>query len=62
MVNRAFTGFSAWVLARYFDTFWSLMDRSLFFMAGGVLLLAGGGWLERRRRALLRDIDDGGRP
>lgn len=61
MVNRAFTGFSVWVLARYFDTFWSLMDRSLFFMAGGVLLLAGGGWLERRRRALLRDIDDGGR-
>ena len=62
MVNRAFTGFSILVLARYFDTFWSLFDRALFFMAGGVLLLAGGGWLERRRRALLRDIEDGGRP
>lgn len=60
MVNRAFTGFAIWVLARYFDTFWSLLDRALFFMAGGVLLLAGGGWLERRRRALLRDIEDGG--
>jgi uncharacterized membrane protein len=60
MVNRAFTGFSIWVLARYFDTFWSLFDRALFFMAGGALLLAGGGWLERRRRMLLRDIDDGG--
>jgi uncharacterized membrane protein len=58
LVNRAFTGFAIWVLARYFDTFWSLMDRALFFMAGGVLLLAGGGWLERRRRALLRDIED----
>lgn len=57
MVNRAFTGFAVWLLARYFDTFWSLMDRALFFMAGGILLLAGGGWLERRRRALMRDIE-----
>lgn len=62
MVNRAFAGFLIWVLARYFDTFWSLMDRALFFMAGGVLLLAGGGWLERRRRALLRDIEGGRQP
>ena len=61
MVNRAFTGFFIWVLARYFDTFWSLFDRALFFMAGGALLLAGGGWLERRRRALMRDIEDEGR-
>lgn len=60
LVNRAFTGFSIWVLARYFDTFWSLLDRSLFFMAGGILLLAGGGWLERRRRLLVRDIEGGG--
>ncbi len=57
LVNRAFAGLSIWVLARYFDTFWTLMDRALFFMAGGVLLLAGGGWLERRRRTLLRNIE-----
>jgi uncharacterized membrane protein len=62
MVNRAFTAFSLWVLARYFDTFWTLMDRALFFMAGGVLLLAGGGWLERRRRTLLRSFGEGSRP
>ncbi len=58
-VNRAFTGFALWVLARYFDTFWTLFDRALFFMAGGLLLLAGGGWLERRRRTLLRHIQEG---
>jgi uncharacterized membrane protein len=58
-VNRAFTGFALWVLARYFDTFWTLFDRALFFMAGGLLLLAGGGWLERRRRTLLRHIREG---
>ncbi|MDP2834962.1 MAG: DUF2157 domain-containing protein [Pseudomonadota bacterium] len=57
MVNRAFTGFALWLLARYFDTFWTLLDRALFFMAGGILLLAGGGWLERRRRALMRDLE-----
>lgn len=62
LVNRAFTAFAIWVLARYFDAFWSLFDRSLFFMAGGALLLAGGGWLERRRRSLLRDIGGGGQP
>lgn len=61
MVNRAFTGFSLWLLARYFDTFWSLFDRALFFMAGGVLLLAGGGWLERRRRLLLSGLEARGR-
>lgn len=57
LVNRAFYGFAIWLLARYFDTFWTLLDRALFFMAGGLLLLAVGGWLERRRRALLRDIE-----
>lgn len=60
LVNRAFTGFSLWVLTRYFDTFWTLFDRALFFMAGGILLLAGGGWLERRRRRLLHDIEGRG--
>jgi uncharacterized membrane protein len=57
LVNRAFAGFSIWMLARYFDTFWSLMDRALFFIAGGILLLALGGWLERKRRGIVRDID-----
>lgn len=59
LVNRAFTGFALWLLARYFDTFWTLLDRALFFMAGGILLLAVGGWLERRRKALLRDLEAG---
>lgn len=53
IVNHVFVGLLTWILARYFDTFWSLLDRSLFFIVGGVLLLAGGGWLELRRRKLL---------
>lgn len=57
LVNRAFAGFSIWMLARYFDTFWSLMDRALFFIAGGILLLVLGGWLERKRRGIVRDLE-----
>ena len=61
MVNRAFTGFLIWLLARYVDTFWTLLDRSLFFMAGGLLLLTGGAWLERGRRVLVSTFEQGGR-
>lgn len=56
LVNMAFFFFAVTLLARYFDTFWSLMDRSLFFMGGGLLLLGGGYWLERQRRRLTRQI------
>lgn len=56
LVNMAFFFFAITLLARYFDTFWSLMDRSLFFMGGGLLLLGGGYWLERQRRRLTRQI------
>lgn len=54
LVNLALAGFVALVLARYFDLFFTLLDRSIFFIAGGLLLLAGGFWLERSRRRLVR--------
>ena len=38
------------LLGRYFDTFWGLLDRSLFFAGGGLLLIAGGWWFARKRR------------
>jgi len=60
LLNMAFFFFAITLLARYFDTFWSLMDRSLFFMGGGLLLLGGGYWLERQRRRLARRITGGG--
>ena len=56
IINQVFGALLCWLLARYVDAFWTLMDRSLFFMAGGVLLLAAGGWMERRRRSLLARI------
>lgn len=59
LVNVGLVAFVIQVVTRYFDLFWTLLDRSLFFMVGGVLLLAGGTWLERSRRRWLRDLKGG---
>ncbi len=52
LVNLSFFFFALGLLSRYFDTFWTLLNRSYFFMAGGLLLIAGGYFMERQRRAL----------
>ncbi len=54
--------FGALIMARYFDAFWELMPRSIFFVLGGILLLGGGYWLENRRKHLESSIlaADGG--
>jgi uncharacterized membrane protein len=59
LVNLAFGLFVVALISRYFDTFWTLFDRSLFFMAGGVVLLVGGYFLERQRRRLAQQIAGG---
>jgi uncharacterized membrane protein len=41
------------VVARYFDFFFDLLPRSLFFIMGGIMLLAGGIFLEKKRRKVL---------
>jgi len=52
MVNIGFVFFALGLFTRYFDTFWTLLNRSYFFMLGGVLLLVGGFFVERQRRRL----------
>lgn len=44
------------VIARYFDLFWKLLPRSLFFIGGGLILLAGSVILERKRRMVLQSF------
>jgi uncharacterized membrane protein len=56
MVNLSFAFFALTLLSRYFDTFWSLLNRSYFFMLGGLLLIGGGLFLERERRKLTRKM------
>ena len=55
LINISLLFFVIDVISRYFDFFWKLMPRSVFFMIGGVLLLAGGTFLERSRRKLLME-------
>src|SRR3990172_4878544 len=52
LVNMAFLFFGVGLLSRYFDTFWTLLNRSYFFMGGGLLLIGGGYLLEKQRRKL----------
>lgn len=56
LVNIAFVFFGIVLITRYFDTFWSLLNRSFFFMVGGLLLIAGGYFLERKRRQISAGI------
>lgn len=55
VVNLGFVAFALTILRLYFDTFWLLFDRSLFFMVGGLLVIALGWGLERKRRDLIGD-------
>ena len=52
IVNTAMFWFILLIFARYFDFFWGLLPRSLFFMIGGLVLLVISVVLERKRREL----------
>jgi uncharacterized membrane protein len=52
LINLTLIFFALQVLARYFDFFFGLFDRSLVFIGAGGLLI-GGGWLIERSRRLL---------
>ena len=56
IVNTGIFWISIFVLAKYFDFFWDLMDRSLFFIVGGLILVLGGIAMERKRRQIKEDF------
>lgn len=58
VVNLGFLAFALTILRLYFDTFWLLFDRSLFFMVGGLLVIALGWVLERKRRHLIGGLGE----
>lgn len=53
IVNITLVFFVIDIVARYFDTFFKMLDRSVFFVAGGLLLVVFGSYLEKTRRKLL---------
>ncbi len=44
------------IICRYFDFFFSMMDRSLFFIVGGIVLMIAGAIAEQSRRQLLEGL------
>lgn len=53
VISQAFFWIAVYLFGLYFDFFWSLMDRSLFFMVLGLIGLVGGFWLEKSRRKII---------
>jgi len=41
------------IICRYFDMFYSMLDRSMFFVFGGIVLICAGAIAERNRRRLM---------
>ncbi|MDA8233422.1 MAG: DUF2157 domain-containing protein [Clostridia bacterium] len=56
LINFGLVFFVLDIIARYFDFFWDMLPKSVFFMAGGLLLLGGGFLLERNRRKIIREM------
>lgn len=56
IVNIGTFWLSVFIFAKYFDFFWDLMDRSLFFIVGGLILVLGGIAMERKRRQIKEDF------
>ena len=52
LVNMGTFWLSSFIVVRYFDWFWELLPRSLFFIVGGLILVLGGIALEKKRRQL----------
>lgn len=56
MMNVALVFFVIDIIARYFDVFYTLMNRSFFFVCGGVLLMVVGTLTEKGRRTILEGM------
>lgn len=52
LVNIGMFWLAVFLVAKYFDWFWELMERSLFFLVGGLVLVLGGIALEKKRRQI----------
>lgn len=55
LINIGLVFFLIFLIMRYFDAVWKLLDRSLFFIIGGIVLLAIGFFMEKLRRKLMGD-------
>ena len=56
LVNVGIFYLEAFIVVRYFDYFWKLLPRAMFFMVGGIILILGGIFLEKKRRDLKKQF------
>jgi len=56
LINLGIIFFIIDITSRFFDLFWGLLPRSIFFILGGAILALGGAYLEVTRRKLLKRI------
>lgn len=56
LVNMGMFWLAVFIVVKYFDWFWDLLDRSLFFIVGGLILVLGGIVLEKKRRQIKKDF------
>lgn len=52
LVNLGMFWLSVFIIAKYFDWFWELLEKSTFFLVGGIILVLGSILLERKRRQI----------
>ncbi len=50
--------FAVDIFTRYFDTFWKILPRSVFFILGGFILISGGIFLEKKRRLVEKKMKE----
>jgi uncharacterized membrane protein len=58
-VNLGIFWLIVFILVKYFDFFWKLLPRSLFFLAGGILLVGAALLLENKRRKINTEFKTG---
>lgn len=56
LVNMGMFWLSVFIVVKYFDWFWGLLPRSLFFIVGGLVLVLGGIALEKKRRQIKQEL------
>ncbi len=56
LINIGMMYVGLFILVRYFDFFWELLPRSIFFLVGGCILVVGGIFFEKKRNALRQEF------
>lgn len=55
-INISLIFFVIFIIARYFDFAWKMMDRSLFFIFGGTALIIASVFIEKWRRNVTKEL------